>query len=402
MLRVPEKEHSLVGGSSCERWLNCPASVQLIAQSNIEDKSSTYANEGNAAHHLLAICLDKNEEPWQYIDEEIQVNNDIFKVTSEMSNHVQTCLTFVNKLINEHAALDGQMPIVHSEVVLQSYLDPEVISELDILIETFTKLIVIDFKYGQGIVVEPDSWQNKYYGYLAYENAKNAYPMEAPVDLYIVQPRIPHPNGRIRVFETTVEEMVNTFQDKIIPGIVETRNPNAIFKVGSWCRFCAAKHNCNAIKNEALDFDIDIEPEGMSSEELGESIMRTDVILQYYKSLLAEGLKRAKQGEAIAYHKLVYKQANRRFRDMMKDGGDEEIKLVDALVNNFGDEDIYAPKTLKSPAGIEKLPYGKPFVKRWAYKPTSELTLVHQSHKSPAVKITPGELFGEQDGKDLS
>ena len=44
------------------------------------------------------------------------------------------------------------------------------------------------------------------------------------------------------------------------------------------------------------------------------------------------------------------------------------LKLADEAVKKFGD-DAYAPRELRSPAQVERLEGGRPFVAQWAYKP---------------------------------
>ncbi|NLK27274.1 MAG: DUF2800 domain-containing protein, partial [Clostridiales bacterium] len=43
--------HSLIGGSSLKRAMECPPSVRLTE--NFEDEGSVYAQEGSEAHLLL-------------------------------------------------------------------------------------------------------------------------------------------------------------------------------------------------------------------------------------------------------------------------------------------------------------------------------------------------------------
>ena len=43
--------HSLIGGSSLKRAMECPPSVRLTE--NYEDEGSIYAKEGSSAHLLL-------------------------------------------------------------------------------------------------------------------------------------------------------------------------------------------------------------------------------------------------------------------------------------------------------------------------------------------------------------
>lgn len=52
-----KKQHCLLGGSSSERWINCPPSARLTE--DIEDVTSVYAEEGSNAHALAEYKLNR-------------------------------------------------------------------------------------------------------------------------------------------------------------------------------------------------------------------------------------------------------------------------------------------------------------------------------------------------------
>lgn len=53
-----KKQHCSLGGSSAERWINCPPSARLTE--DMEDVTSIFAEEGSKAIHLLNINLIKH------------------------------------------------------------------------------------------------------------------------------------------------------------------------------------------------------------------------------------------------------------------------------------------------------------------------------------------------------
>lgn len=55
-----KKQHCPLGGSSAERWINCPPSARLTE--DMEDVTSIFAEEGSKAIHLLNINLIKHQE----------------------------------------------------------------------------------------------------------------------------------------------------------------------------------------------------------------------------------------------------------------------------------------------------------------------------------------------------
>ena len=68
-----DTEHSsLVGGSTADRRINCPASYQLEQKvpKGIKEKSSIYADEGTALHECMAYIL-RNDIVLSELDDKI-------------------------------------------------------------------------------------------------------------------------------------------------------------------------------------------------------------------------------------------------------------------------------------------------------------------------------------------
>ena len=55
-IECPPGEHAELGASKADQWMNCPGSIVL--SKGAERKSSTYADEGTAAHKLLQLALE--------------------------------------------------------------------------------------------------------------------------------------------------------------------------------------------------------------------------------------------------------------------------------------------------------------------------------------------------------
>ena len=59
-------DHARLSPSSAARWLACPGSV--VANENLPDTSSSYAEEGRRAHEIAESCLKNNVDPMEYAD----------------------------------------------------------------------------------------------------------------------------------------------------------------------------------------------------------------------------------------------------------------------------------------------------------------------------------------------
>jgi len=405
---VEDVAHSSLGASGAHRWMNCAGSVQLTdtmvsglnaADLDAFERGGAAASEGTAAHTIAAKALEAEKDAWEFIGHKLIVDGREFEVDQEMADGIQVHLNLVRELMEKYADQGARLYVEES---MSSVLDEQAFGTADAIIYVpGVIIIVIDFKYGQGIVVEPDSDQNHYYGYLAFENFETDGIED--IELWITQPRIPHPKGPVRSYRTTRKAVEEWFTCEVLPAMEATRDPKANLTIGDWCRFCPARDVCPALRSEVMNFDMTLEPAYMTGDELGTLLQRGDAIRRYLSNLEGEAYKRARKGEDVSGYKLVRKKANRTFRDSItlkekdEDGKEVEVevKLEDALPAQFGDE-AYQPRALKTPPNIEKLNGGKKFVSRWAFTPDTGLTLAPDSDKREAVKLTGEEFFGDE------
>ena len=63
--------HAQLSPSSAMRWMTCPGSVALGAA--LPDTSSTFADEGTAAHFLAAECLERELNTLDFIGQSITI-----------------------------------------------------------------------------------------------------------------------------------------------------------------------------------------------------------------------------------------------------------------------------------------------------------------------------------------
>ena len=253
---IEEGRHSNKGASSAHRWRNCYGSINLIEkllkEGKIKSRTSRAAAEGSAAHLVLASCLEDGSDAIDMKDMEIEVSDWIFIVDDEMIEGVQDLLDWVRNRISR-AKDEGFEVELHIERGLESITDDDAYGTSDVIIHIIgDRMIIVDFKYGRGVTVEPDSDQNYYYGYLGVENYLKSPDDVKVVESWIAQPRIPHPNGTIRRHITNARELTDWWFNSLLPDMEATRKPDAPLTIGEHCRFCPAKGHCPALKSEVL------------------------------------------------------------------------------------------------------------------------------------------------------
>lgn len=402
-ITVEPGKHSLRGASSINRVLACAGSInlteKLVEQKLIHGGSSRPAAEGTAAHLVLSTCLEDGSDAHEMADIEIEVEGWIFIVDDEMIAGVQETLDWVRARV-ARAKKEGFEVKLYVEKGLTSFMDEDVWGTSDVTIHIIgDRLIVVDFKYGRGISVEPTSDQNAYYGYLGIENYLDDSVSVEIVESWIAQPRIPHPEGTIRSYHTTVQELTDWWMEIVIPGIEASRNPEAHLVIGEHCRFCPNKGHCPALKTEVFEFSMGIDTTHLSDVELGAALEKLKAILGLQPTFEAEALRRARTGSKIPGFKLVRMKSNRAFKDTMAepspDDADKmvEVSFEDAAVAEFG-LDAYGKPKLLSPAQLEKLDGGETFVTKWSYKPDKGLTLAAESDKRVEVRPNIEQVRG--------
>ena len=400
---IEEGRHSSRGASSASRWRNCAGSINLIdsllAEGKIKPHTSRPAAEGTAAHLVLSTCLEDGSDAAEMKDMEIEVSDWVFVVDDEMVAGVQETLDWVRNRVSR-AKKEGFEVEVYVERGLESITDDDAYGTSDVIIHIKgDRLIIVDFKYGRGVSVEPDSDQNYYYGYLGVENYLEAPDDVKVVESWIAQPRIPHPNGTIRRHITNAQELTDWWFNNLLPDMEATRKPDAPLTIGEHCRFCPAKGHCPALKSEVFEFPMGIDPTHMTDEELGEVLVKLDALIQALPTFESEALRRARGGAKIPGRKLVRQKGNRVWKDkqpvQVNPDDDEmvEMTIKDALESQFG-LDAYSEPKLLSPAQIEKLDGGNDFASQWAYSPDKGLTLAKESDKRMEVRPNVERLYG--------
>lgn len=383
--------HSPVGASSIHRVIACPGSVRLSR--GLPDDCSFEAAEGTVAHELGAKGLEHvGWEPWHVTGETFKQEGQEITVDADMCAALETYIGFCNRLRNEHLGTAGCQVYTEFEVDMVD-LHPDIYGRLDFAVTTPAVINMVDLKYGIGIVVEaPNNVQLMYYAACLVHKlaaAGREFDLTTPVRIIIVQPRAPHPEGPIRVWATTVRDVLNWVDDVLLPAITASEDPKAKIATGDHCRYCLARTRCpalNALAEEIADMEIMLGGDllALSDQDLGDRLARFKPLTFLVKGMEDETYKRCMNGGEVPGFKLVPKRADR----VWKPG--TEIVLEEA----YGAE-MYAERKVCSPAQIAKKAGGKKIAKRYAYKPDTGLTLAPASDTRVAVRRSADEVFSD-------
>jgi len=350
------QEHSKLAPSAAKRWMNCPGCIRLAE--GIEEQPSVYAEEGTAAHFVAEYCLSHHcstegllDPGWDIWQEHKQY------VNQEMLNFVQLYLDTIRADLKEGGEMKAE-----SRVDI-TWLVPDLFGTVDTSISEFMGLLrIYDLKYGAGVTVEPEhNPQQMLYalGMLGESNAD----MYEEVEIVIVQPRISHPEGKVRRWRVSVEQLYQ-WSKEIQKAAKATEDPHAPLAAGEWCQFCTAMPVCpevvlEASKSAMIEFapDASIEdittnvtlpaPDAMNESQIGRVLQFARIMSSWVKSVEEYALSRMQSGVLVPGFKLVSKRSNRKWIN--------EQAVIDDLEMLYGDN-IYVDPKLKSPNQMESIP----------------------------------------------
>ena len=397
--------HSSIGASSMSRWSKCPGSVRLSA--GIESKSSSYAEEGSAAHALAELCLVRGATPrtrlnWWVgrnavgahflVQDKPEPHAAVFahQVTEEM---VEAVSVYVNHVKSLHTVPWTTLSL--EQRVDLSALHPGLFGTADAVIyraDTRT-LDVIDYKHGAGVPVEVQYSDGSYNPQLLYYALGALMQLEKPVDdvrLTVVQPRCAHPQGPIRTATVRASWLMLDWAQDLVEAAQATERPDAPVVPGDNCRWCPAAATCPGLVERAQalakeDFAV---PDG--ADALAEAMGLIPGLEAWIKAVRERAYEEAMAGRPPVGWKLVPKRALRKWRD--------EREVVAALLEYGMDDKDFYNLALKTPAQIEKA-LGKAnagILEPYVVKESSGMTLAPETDdRQPITRRTAQEDFAE-------
>lgn len=365
---MPPSKHAVLSASSSHRWLNCRPSARL--EQEFEDRETEAAAEGTAAH---ALCEHKLRRALK-----MQSRKPISKYDcEEMDTHTDNYVQFVLETIaqaKEHCA----DPIINIEQRLDfSCYVPHGFGTGDCIIIADKTLHIIDFKYGQGVLVEAEqNPQMMLYALGALRIYDTLYDIE-DVAMTIYQPR----RENISTWTITVSDLLSWAKNELVPKAKLAFDGKGEYMPGPWCTFCKAAVKCRARAEEKLalaryEF---AQPPLLTDAEIEEILGKLDDLTRW-----AEEIKSYAQDAALNHgkqwhgFKVVEGRSVRKYSD--------ENAVIEAA-NAAGYHDIFR-KSLLPITEMERLMGKQEFAEVLSgliIKPAGKPTLVPITDKRPAM-----------------
>lgn len=351
-----ERDHAILSPSSAKRWINCTPSALLAEAAG--SKTSVYAEEGTLAHEIAEYALTKYMEG-EYdpiIDEALPIKDEHLKnplFSIDMANYIRDYCDYVIGEGYEMARADGACQMFLERKVDITDYAPDSFGSVDVTLESYRTIHIIDLKYGAGVKVFADhNEQMMLYALGALKEA--ASQNITNIRMTIAQVRLDHYD----TFEMSKGELLDWAEKVLKPAAKAAIQGKGKQVIGSWCGFCPVKAQCRAQRDAILaDFDEKPEPLLLSDEEIVDLIAKIDTYKSWIESVNKYVYDRAIQGHKWEGYKLVAGRSSRVITD--------EAKVRQELLNEFLEDEVLNIK-LKGIGDLEKLLGKKVFSARFA------------------------------------
>jgi len=398
------QEHSEFSPSGSKRWINCPASIQLIRELPREEETSNFfAEEGTSAHELAAFCLDEE------INCDSQEGNEFnhIIVDKDMARQTQKYVDYVRGKVTWNSIL-----WVENRISLES-IKKGMFGTADAIIVSIDKyeekagiihiiegsLEVVDLKFGRGVPVEAtDNSQMMLYAIGALTHLarhKIRFPPGFDVQFTIVQPRSPHREGPIRSDWKTVAQLKD-FSKEVRIATELAEEPNPVFgPTEEGCLWCPVSPVCKARAQHSFEIakldwgDFALSPNEFknslaanntfSLDDLSQILKHSKSIERWLKNITEYAIEQLKKDKKVPGFKLVYGRSNRAWED--------QDKAIEALLQYGTDEERLFTKKFLTPAQAERELTDEEFsiANDYIFKPTGSITIAPEADGRTAV-----------------
>lgn len=365
------RKHAILSASGAHRWMNCTPSARLELE--FDESSGEAAAEGTAAHalseHKLCKALKmESKRPVSPYDSE------------EMENYTDGYVDFVLEVIEQVVQVCSDPLILIEQRLDFSKYVPDGFGTGDCIIIADKILNIIDFKYGQGVLVSAeDNPQMKLYALGALDLFDGIYDIEM-ASMTIYQPR------RENVSTSTVskESLYQWAEEVLKPKAELAFAGDGIYCPGEWCQFCRAAVKCRAraeAKMKLARFEFALPPL-LTDEEITDILSSISDLTSWANEIIAYATVAAvNHGKKWPGFKVVEGRSNRKYKD-------EEA--VAQAAKNAGYQDIYR-QSLITITEMEKLMGKSKFnevLGGLVMKPPGKPTLVPITDKRPEMNTS--------------
>lgn len=297
-------KHARLSASSSHRWLNCPPSARLCE--SYEDKGSDYAAEGTDAHTLCEYKLKaalgiSAKDPTE----------DLAHYNEEMEECANGYAAFILEVVETaKQACADPVVLIEQRLDFSRYVEGG-FGTGDCVVIADRVLHVVDYKHGQGVLVEAgENPQMMLYALGALEIFDGIYDIDT-ASMTIYQPR----RDNVSTHTVSKESLYQWAEEVLKPTAKLAYAGDGVYQCGEWCQFCKAKHECRARAEQSMllaryDFKL---PPLLEDDEIESILGKIDALVSWASDIKEYALQAAIGGKQWAGWKLVEGRSNRRY-----------------------------------------------------------------------------------------
>ena len=371
-------KHAILSASSSHRWIACPPSALECAK--LPDASSKFAKQGTDAHRLSEYKLKKSlgekvhnpQKRLAYFDEEMdESSNDYAQFVME-------------KLAAAKERCKDPMVMVEQHLDFSRWV-PEGIGTGDCLIVADDTLVIIDYKYGLGVLVEAEkNPQMMCYALGALELFDGIYDIKN-VEMTIFQPR----RDNVSTYVISKNDLLSWAEEVLRPAAELAAKGEGEYRAGDHCRFCKIKATCRKRAEYNLEmakYDFAM-PSKLEDGEVEVILEKVDEMVAWANDVKEYALQQALSGKQWDGWKVVEGRANRRYIN-------EEAVAAKVEAAGFNP---YEKKLLGITAMTKQLGKNRfeELLNELIEKPQGKPVLVPESDKRPAMHTAADDFKSE-------
>lgn len=372
-----QRAHMTWAASATQRNWTCAGALAMATLAG-EEVESEYAARGTAAHEIAEQVLKYSSPTDQPFGVEDCLGNVVhtkqheIKVDQEIVDTAQMYVDYVEQTRSNELWIEKQFSLDALDPPFEAggTIDAAKLYRAERLIE------IVDLKGGTGVVEVNENKQTRSYALALLLNMPEVAREIDWIKVTIVQPRAPHPDGRIRSETFHVADLID-WTGELLLAMNRSRAALDAFEAldGSrptfeaWaeanlttgaCKFCPAEGFCPKLRGEALaaseasakkwfENDAPIVQYQWPADDLARTLNKFELVEDWIKAVRAYAHHRAEAGEEIPGWVLVDKIGNRAW---IEEGDDFKDRVKAAF--GLTEMQVLEPAELKSPAQVEK------------------------------------------------
>ena len=301
---MPGTDHAILSPSASNIWLRCTRAPRMCE--TIPDQQTDYARQGTQAHTL---CQYKLEMALGYDVKDPRAELDL--LDEEMESCSDDYVQFVMQLLTEMRQTCSDPVILIEQRLDFSEWVPEGFGYGDCILVADGAMHVIDFKYGEGVLVDArDNSQMMCYALGAINLLDNLYDISS-VSMTIFQPR----RENVSTWTQDKFELLGWADTVLKPAADLAYKGEGTFCAGEHCRFCRARATCRARAEYNLElarYDFAM-PDTLEDDEISAILSKIDSLTSWAADIREYALTQALSGKHFEGFKVVNGRSVRRY-----------------------------------------------------------------------------------------